>query len=128
MHTMMWPRATPPVVETLCACLQSAFQLIHRMEWLETLFTVTTPLWNSVIDYIHESVEPRTRSIVLVGHGFGGGLAKIVGALTGYPALSISGPGLFFTRCALWVTWFSLRVCVDTCVRAGPRWGWTWGC
>ena len=48
-----------------------------------------------VLRYV-QSIQ-GTRNVVLVGHSLGGGVAKIVGAKTGIPALSLSGPGLKFT-------------------------------
>ena len=102
---------------------QEIDRVVRGMAWLERLFTVTTPFWDPVVERIQhiDQASGGTQDIVVVGHGFGemdghcaaavmllscvtcvrragGGIAKIVGALTQHPAVSLAGPGLFITR------------------------------
>lgn len=46
----------------------------------------------------------KSENIILVGHSLGGGVAKIVGAKTGHPAVSLAGPGIVDSRGKLGVT------------------------
>merc|ERR1712187_158153 len=43
-----------------------------------------------IVDYVNQL---RDRRIVLVGHGLGGGIAKLVAARKGHPSVALSPPG-----------------------------------
>lgn len=45
------------------------FRLMKAFEWLESLFTVSTPFWDPIADRIQELSADMP--VVVVGHGFG---------------------------------------------------------
>eukprot|EP00047_Mylnosiga_fluctuans_P017100 m.58737 g.58737 ORF g.58737 m.58737 type:complete len:748 (-) comp6922_c0_seq2:121-2364(-) len=57
------------------------------------------------------------RNVVIVGHSLGGGLAQVVGATLGLPAVSFSGPGLMESRNKFRLTRQNL---VDTVINVIP--------
>ena len=84
----------------------------------------SSSFWDPVVDHINANTKARATDIVVVGHSLGGGLAKIVAAITDLPAFSMSGPGLFYTRCV--VVAVSVRLCVCDALAASlpdPRRG-----
>merc|ERR1739848_466797 len=48
----------------------------------------------AIVERVRELEQQQGRRVSLAGHSLGGGLAKVVGALTKRPAVSLSGPGL----------------------------------
>ena len=53
-----------------------------------------------ILEYLARRKEelPEDTQVLLTGHSLGGGLAKIVGSLSGHTAVSFSGPGLLLSR------------------------------
>lgn len=53
--------------------LQVITSLIQSMGWLENVFTVSTPLWTPIVDYITDVVEKRSSpcEVVIIGHSLG---------------------------------------------------------
>ena len=60
--------------------------------FLLSFFPLLARYFQPVLDYA--TVHARGAHVVLTGHSLGGGLAKIVGALTGHASVAFSPPGI----------------------------------
>ena len=50
--------------------------------------------YKPLTEHLFDMIEHTNKSVIITGHSLGGGLARIVGTLTGLPSVSFSPPGL----------------------------------
>jgi lipase ATG15 len=62
--------------------------------YMFTNFSLITGYVNIVREVIANATFADGAEVILAGHSLGGGLAKIVSAITGFQAVAISGPGI----------------------------------
>lgn len=80
--SMIWPRETSSMV----------LGALHRAQlWLG----VRDDQWHytEILDYVRQI--PAEREVLLTGHSLGGGIALVIGSLTGRTAIAIQPPGIY---------------------------------
>ena len=71
-----------------------------------------------IYDFVSQMKVENGMEIVLTGHSLGGGLAKLISSMTGYQAISYSGPGI--TALAAFYQWEDEHI-IDSFVNIVPQ-------
>jgi hypothetical protein len=93
------PLAHPhPTPHTRTPCTLSAQIVVWGLKRMEWLGSSSREFWRNLLVHVQGLAADPSRRVVITGHGFAGSIGAIVGALSGQPALVLSGPGLGISR------------------------------
>lgn len=73
---------------------EAVLWVLTQLEWMGNS---SRDFWGKTLDYVR-GLNAQGRSVIVAGHGFGGGIGAVVGALAPAPTFAISSPGLAISR------------------------------
>jgi hypothetical protein len=85
---MAWPTARMWPRESTAMVIGSIFKFLKLLEMQDDQWH-----YQDILDHVRHL--PADREVVMTGHSLGGGIALVVGALTGHQAVAIQPPGLW---------------------------------